>query len=276
MPAGMTNRRTLAPVQKKQNPLEEMYKIYNQSVEQQAGDYDEIKGMFRNIYNDSDPNSDRSLSSKFKPYIPSLADYSQTEDTKRALANLQELTQSGGLSAGDQQNLRARGISPIRSMYATAQRDLNRQRNLSGGYSPNYGAVTAKMTRDMSSMIADQTDKVNAQIAEMVQTGKLQTAPQYARAAADEAGRKSSYDLSNRDAKNDAARFNAQGTFDAARQDRGERLGAAQGMRDLYGTTPALVNTYGNQSMETARMQDNTNRNRKTTGIQALGAMVRN
>lgn len=261
------------PGKKKPNPVEDMYKVYGSAVKQQAGDYDDIMSRYKGIADSAAGNGGGP--GGFTPYNPTLAAYERSPDTTAALSNLHGLTQTGGLSADDQQNLRARGTSPIRAMYATADRDMNRQRSLSGGYSPNFGAVTSRMARDQSSLISDATQNVNAGIAEMVQRGKLSAAPQYAGAAQAESELKNSFGLRNADAQNDAARFNASGMFDAARQGRSDRLGATSGMANLYGTTPALVNTFGNQAMDTARFQNDINVNKKKMVLGATGSKGR-
>ena len=257
---------------KKPSPIEDMYKIYNTSVEKQAGDYDDIMGRLKNVY---DTSNSPEGAIKGGTYDPALATYAKSADTTSALANLKELTETGGLSGGDQQNLRARGISPIRAMYATAQRDMDRKRSLAGGYSPNYGAVTARFARDQSSLIADQTDKVNAGIAEMVQKGRLSAAPNYASASQAESELANKFEFANQGAKNEARKFNASNLFDAERARRSEKLGAANAMTNLYGTTPALSNLYGDQAMNTAKFQNDVNVNKKKTGLSALGGMVR-
>ena len=233
------------------DPLSDMYGLRNQAIRRQAADYDEIMRNFRNIYGGAGNQG------QFSPI-----QYDKSQDTTRALSELQDLSHTGGLSATDQQNLRARGMSPIRSMYATAQRDMNRNRRLQGGYSPNFGAVTAKMTRDQSSMIADQMDKVNANIAQMVQSGRLSAAPNYASAAQNES-----------ELKHGIAKFNAQGMFDASRQRASDKLGAAQGMANLYGTTPALANLYGNQAQQTASFQNQVKQQNNQNKIGAFGRM---
>jgi hypothetical protein len=84
-----------------------------------------------------------------------------------------EFSQTGGYSPEDLANIRARAISPTRAVYANAQANIDRQRGLQGGYSPNYTAATAKMSRDLSQNISDTNTNANAAIAEMVQRGKL-------------------------------------------------------------------------------------------------------
>ena len=256
---------------KKPSPIEDMYRTYNTAVEKQAGDYDTIMGNFRNIYARGGAGADNA----FSPIRAEQTTYNKSPDTTAALANLRGLTETGGLSGGDQQNLRARGVSPIRAMYANAQRDMDRQRRLGGGYSPNYGAVTARFARDQSSLMADQLDKVNAGIAEMVQKGKLSAAPQYAGAAQSESDLAHRIGLDNTAARNQANQFNAQGLFDSERAKRGERLEATKGMANLYGTTPALSSLYGDQAMNTAKFQNDVNQQKKRTALSAFGGMRR-
>lgn len=265
---------TLAtPSKKKQSPLDEMYNLYGTSVQKQAGDYDDIMGKYRNIYDESGPGNESRYS--FNPYQADQATYRKSSDTTAALANLNELSRTGGLSGTDQQNLRARGVSPIRAQYATTQRDMDRQRRLNGGYSPNFGAVTAKMTRDQSSAIADQMDKVNANIAQMVQSGRLSAAPNYASAAQNESELAHSIETGNVNARNDANRFNATGIFESKRQQRGDRLGAANGMTNLYGTTPALSNLYGSQALDTAKFEQGVKQQKKSNALDAFRGMYR-
>lgn len=265
---GFEGLNKFGPPKKKPNPVEDMYNLYDTSVQKQAGDYDDIMSRFKDIYNTS-----KGGNGGYTPYAAEKAAYTKSADTTSALANLKDLTETGGLSGADQQNLRARGISPIRSMYATAQRDLDRNRRLSGGYSPNFGAVTSKMTRDMSSQIADQMDNVNARIAEMVQSGKLSAAPNYASAAQSEANLKSQFDLSNRDAENEARKTNAAGMFEAQRNKQSLAAEAAKGMTNLYGTTPALPNLYGSQAADARNFQADQAQKKRQTGVSLLNTL---
>lgn len=255
----------------KADPIRDMYNVYDTAVNKQAGDYDEIMRKFRDIYSNADRVNDprRLETAGYNPYRAEQTAYEKSPDTTRALAELQDLASTGGLSAADQQNLRARGISPIRSMYATAQRDMDRQRRLAGGYSPNFGAVTAKFARDQSSLIADQMDKVNANIAEMVQSGRLSAAPNYASAAQAESALKHGIAESNTANRQQANRDNAQGLFEAGRfnaankneflrKGQEDKVAAARGMTDLYGTTPALANLYGSQARNDRDFTQNT------------------
>lgn len=255
--AGMVSANPLFQQKKKKpSPVEDMYKVYNAGVERQAGDYDEIMGKYRDIY--SKAGTPDSTTGNLGDYDPALATYTKSGDTTKALGELENLARTGGLGAEEQQNLRARGISPIRAMYATAQRDMDRKRNLGGGYSANYGAVTSRMARDQSSLVSDKMQDVNAGIAEMVQKGRLSAAPQYAGASQQESELAHQVELANQGAKNESRKFNATNLLNRNFQRRGDQLGAAQGMTNLYGTTPALVNTYGNQAMDQAQFAQNT------------------
>lgn len=89
------------------------------------------------------------------------------------MANWQDTAKTGGLSAQNMQDIRTRSVSPIRSIYSGARRDINRGRALQGGYSPNASASLAKMAREQSSVAADAGVNAEAGIAEMQQKGKL-------------------------------------------------------------------------------------------------------
>ena len=90
-----------------------------------------------------------------------------------ALSGYQDFANTGGFSEQDKNDLRARAIAPTRAVYANAQSGIDRQRSLQGGYSPNYTAATSKMSRDLASGLSDTSTNANAQIAQMVQSGKL-------------------------------------------------------------------------------------------------------
>lgn len=205
-----------APTQN--NALTDAYKLYNTAVQQQAGDYGSIMEGYRNLLNQG-PN----------------AEYS------KATANLGDLAQTGGLSAEDIANLRARGISPIRSIYSSAARNVERQKALQGGYSPGYGALQSRLAREMSEQLAGRSTDVEAAIAEMRQKGRLTAAPQYAAAAE----RTSQIPLQ-----------------------------ALSGMSSLYGTTPALASLYGNQALQGAQFQNQINQQGQQYGMNMINRVL--
>jgi len=86
----------------------------------------------------------------------------------------QEFANTGGYSEQDKSNIRSRALSPTRAVYANAQRNVNRQRALQGGYSPGFGALQARMAREQSQGMSDASTNAEAGLAEMVQKGRLQ------------------------------------------------------------------------------------------------------
>lgn len=208
------------------------FQLHNTAVQQQAGDYSGIMQGYQNLLNQG----------------PSAASNAAMGNLNSAVSNLQGLSTSGGLSDADAANIRARGISPIRSIYSSANRDVDRQRSLQGGFSPNYSAVKAKMARELSDTIANKSTDIEGMIAEMRQKGKLGVAGQYASAA-------------------------GQQTQAAAQQD-SYKQNALQGMTSLYGTTPALANLYGNQAMQGAQFQNTVNQQGKQNNLDLISRMI--
>jgi hypothetical protein len=83
-----------------------------------------------------------------------------------------EFATTGGYSKEDIANMRARGVSPIRAAYANAEREIQRNRSLQGGYSPNMAAARVKMARERGQASADASQNVEASLAEMKNKGK--------------------------------------------------------------------------------------------------------
>jgi hypothetical protein len=123
------------------------YKLYNSGVQQNAQDYGNIMDAYKNM-----------------PSNP-------------AVTNMNDLATTGGYTAQNQADIRERGISPIRSIYSSASQNVDRQKNLAGGYAPNAVATQARMARDMSGIIADKTTAVNADLAQNIASNRLSAAP---------------------------------------------------------------------------------------------------
>lgn len=148
---------------------------------------------------------------QFNPTGTNTTTYNQSGDTTTALKQLQELAETGGYSEQNKNDIRARGISPIRSIYSSAQRGLDRSKSLSGGYSPNYAAASAKMAREQAGQISGATTKVNADLAQSVAQNRLSAAPAYASASADESARRTGVDTRNSDIRNQVEQYNRTG-----------------------------------------------------------------
>lgn len=90
-----------------------------------------------------------------------------------SFSGFQDFSKTGGFSAADLANIRARAVSPVRAVYANAQQNVNRQRALQGGYSPGFNVLQARMARQQGQGVSDAATNAEAALAEMVQQGKL-------------------------------------------------------------------------------------------------------
>jgi hypothetical protein len=91
----------------------------------------------------------------------------------QVLQGYSNFANTGGFSPADLANIRARAVSPVRATYANAERNVNRQRAIQGGYSPNYTAAMSRMAREQGQTTADAATNAEAGISEQVQQGKL-------------------------------------------------------------------------------------------------------
>lgn len=267
----------------------------------QASDYDKIMKSYDDIIqrsksNPFNPTTLTPTNTSFTPMngapnlTPQLANYRQSDDVTKSLSGLSDLATTGGYDAAGIADLRARGIAPTRSIYANARQNIERQRALSGGYSPNFNATQAKLARDESSQIGDINTNVNAGIAQNVASNRLSAAPAYASASANANSAQTESDRHNADIVNQINELNAQNKMgidrtnaeginrvnelnatgvnrvnelnataraDAARLNSGNALAATQGQTSLYGTTPALTNTFGNQVVQAKQVDQN-------------------
>lgn len=188
--------------------------------------------------------------------IPAVrANYQATPDVANSLSNLSDLTQTGGYTPQGIADLRERGVSPIRSVYSSAQQGIDRAKQLGGGYSPNYTAATAKLTRGLSDAVSSGVQNVNAGIAQNVASNKLQAAPAYASASATDSTSRNANETYNSGVENSTNQFNAQNkqqTLSSLAQlyqsGTGNKLEILNAMRALYGTTPAQPALYGQQA----------------------------
>lgn len=96
-----------------------------------------------------------------------------SNDYNQIMGGYKDFSQNGGFSGQNIQDIRARSIDPIRSVYQNAQAGMDRQRSLQGGYSPNYMAASSQMARNLGQQVGDANTNVNAGIAQMQQQGRL-------------------------------------------------------------------------------------------------------
>lgn len=190
-----------------------------------------LQGQYQKMF-DQGPNA--GLLGQFqtlanKEYSPERIGYNRSAELNNAFGMMRGLSETGGYSDFDKQELRARGTSPLRSMYGQAQNEMGRSRSLQGGYSPSYNAASSKNTRDMADSIAGQISNVNAGIAQNVAANKLSVTPQYGQMAQTEQGEIDSIN-----------KFNSSNALAAAGLNRNTTQGALQGMAGMYNDNNAL------------------------------------
>lgn len=243
----------------------EKKETYAASIDQSASDYDEIMQRYRDFLAKPEDARIGGLAAQYQN-IANRADkpYTRGPDVAASMRNLGELSRTGGYSEQGIQDLRARGISPIRSVYANAQQNLDRNKSLSGGYSPNYAAATSKMARELSETISGQTSNVNAGIAQNVASNRLSASPQYA----SNAMRETEIMNQHNQARN-GAQMGALGALGNLYGQHGnQQLEAIGGMRQTYGTTPANPALYGQQAATARGLEQNDQQlNQQASGM---------
>jgi hypothetical protein len=252
---------------KPNNDMGDPYGLYNLGVEGDASMRDRIMKGYEDVLKRNDPNSGLYQN---RTYTPTMANYGVSPYFSQAYGTNANLVSTGGLTANEQADMRERGISPIRSVYANAQREADRGVNLAGGYSPNAGAIRAKMAREMSDKVSQQVTNVNADIAQRVQQGRLAGAGTIASMGTNENDIRNKFSLENAQAANQAGQFNSQVYNLGANRD----LEALAGMRSLYGTTPAQAQLFGSQAMQGTQLQHQIATDNSRTGLQAIGAGI--
>ena len=197
--------------------LSNMGENYGRASEQGFQDYGDIMSGYKGF-----------AGGKAMPHIG----YS---DPFASYGGYQNFADTGGYSAGDVANLRARGVSPIRAAYANAEREMGRNKSLQGGYSPNAAASLVKMAREQGQSAADAVQNVEGGIVNQRNANKLAGL-----------GGMSNIEGQRLGADLDVGKFNAS----ADMQGMQNQLAAMQGMTSLYGTSPGMATQFGNQLLE--------------------------
>ncbi len=196
---------------------------------------------------------------------PGRASYN---DPFKSYAGMEEFSKTGGYSRDDIANMRARGTSPIRAAYANAEREMGRQRALQGGYSANAFASLGRMARERGQAGADAMQNVEAGLAEMRNRGRQFGLSGMAGIEGQRLGADVDLSKFNTGLDFEGQKYNASAYEGAQARNIGaaERAGAAsaagaaasradqlralQGMTSLYGTTPGMSATFGNQLLQ--------------------------
>ena len=149
-----------------------------------------------------------------------------------AYGGYQDMAGNGGFSPQNISDIRARSVAPLRAVYANANADVDRQRALGGGYSPNYNATKAKMARELGYGLADANTNVEASLADSIRQGKL-------------AGLGGMTGIDTSQLNNETSRLGL-----------GNSLFSALG--SLYGQAPGMASMYGNQLGQSNEQQIQT------------------
>jgi hypothetical protein len=246
-----------------QGPMADAFAYnYGRGSEANYGDYTDIMNRYRGLAGGSGGSGGGGGGGGGGGYSaftvnPGRASY---RDPFKSYGGYEEFSKTGGYSAADIANMRARGVGPIRSAYANAEREMQRGRSLQGGYSPNMAAAQVKMAREQGQSSADAVQNVEAGIAQARNQGRLAGLGGMSNIEGQRLG--ADVDLSkfntqldfqgqtyNADAQSRAQSANNASRAAAASQSTADQFRALQGMTSLYGTTPGMSNMFGTQLM---------------------------
>jgi hypothetical protein len=197
---------------------------------------------------------------------------------REAMPGYRDFAQTGGYSPTDIQELRARGVAPIRAAYGNTVRELDRARALGGnGGAPNYIAAASRAQRDLPGQQADALTTVNAGLADAIRQGKMfglggmtNTGSIMGGLSSQEASRMLQAAMANQ-----AADIQTQGMGEQSLQNlRANQLAALSGQTSLYGTTPAMAATFGNQALNAYGQRLGAEQNRLGMGVNLIGQQL--
>jgi len=219
-----------------------MYNRADRGAENAFADYGDIMGRYRGFMDDS---ANRITGERIDP---STIGYSRTPEMGATMSGYGDFAKTGGFSPEGIRDIRERGISPIRAAYGNTMMEMNRARGLGGeGGASNYIAAASKAQRELPQQLSDATQNVNADVARMVQYGRLAGLGGLSQASQADTGFGQRAQLANQGATMQARLAN-QGTNLAAQQaNLGSRLSGLGGMSSLYSATPGQAQTFGNQ-----------------------------
>src|SRR4030095_10114805 len=207
---------------------------YNTAVGQNTKDYGDIMGAY---------NSFRQGLTTPRISAPRPAELGESYGYLReAMPGYREFASTGGYSPTDIQELRARGVSPIRAAYGNTMMELDRSRALGGsGGQGQYVAALSRAQRELPEQLANATTNVNAGLADAIRQGRMfglqgisGTGATMGGLSSQEAGRQLQAEMSNQQAEQNSNQM---------------RLAALGGMSSLYGTTPGMSSMFGNQAL---------------------------
>lgn len=211
---------------------------------------------FKNNYDTAVPmqmQDYRDLMDMYKSYTGSLpannlvnaerVSYNRTPEMQKAMSGYSEFADTGGFSEENKTDLRSRALSPVSTVYNNMKNEMARQRNVQGGYSPNFNAASAKMRSGASQQMSDIAQQVNASIAEAVQKGRLAGIGGLGDLATTDTGFGQQAQLANQQASLTAGLANQRNSmYDP-------RLQALNAASSLFGTRPGMAALFGDQML---------------------------
>lgn len=253
-----------------------MQNNYNQAVGGQQQDYGNIMNAYNQFRQGLSPTS-FSYKNVSAPRPKELGE--SYGYLREAMPGYREFSETGGYSPTDIQELRARGMSPIRSAYGNTMMELDRARSLGGGGgAPNYIAALSRAQRELPEQMAGAMTDVNARLADSIRQGRMfglqgisGTGSTMGGLSSQEAGRQLQAALANQ-----SADLQAQGMGEQSRQNMfGNQLASIGGQANLFGTTPGMSSMFGNQALNAMQMRQGAEQARNQFGLGLLDAQMR-
>jgi hypothetical protein len=255
---------------------QQMWNNYSAASTRNMQDYSDIMGQYSDFY------SGLGGPTKFSYQNVAATNPAEQQEAygylREAVPGYRDFAETGGYSDQDIQELRARGVSPIRSAYGNTMMEMNRARALGGeGGAPNYIAAASKAERELPGQMADAMTTVNASLADAIRQGKefglsglTGTGSTMGGLASADAARMLQAAMSNQNADLQAQSLSEQ-SLQNLRQ---SQLAALGGKTSLYGTTPGMSATFGNQALQAYQNRISLENQRNQTGLGLLGTMA--
>lgn len=146
------------------------------------------------------------------------------------------LMDTGGWSAADKQNLRARSSSGIPAMFSGLRNQMATSSAAQGGYSPGYTSQISKSMRDQTSAAIDNTRNTELGLADSIRAGKISGSDILDRSI----GGAGNIRNSIMGARQQGKQFGLSGLSNLGQSSIQGMLGAAGGVGNLYSSAPGF------------------------------------
>lgn len=239
------------------------YNAYSSAAGRQRQDYDTMMGGYGDWRSGVN-----NLSQSIAQRRPTAITYNRSPDMAASMGGYREFANTGGYSPTDIQELRARGMAPIRAAYGNTMMEMDRARALGGpGGANNYIAASSKAQRELPGQLADATTGVNAQLAQDIRQGRLAGMQGLQQGSLAEAS------LDQRAKELTEQGLSAWEARQLASQEMSLR--GLEGQRSLYGTAPGMASTFGNQALQAYQQRSQLEQLRQNTGLGLIDMQLR-